>query len=125
FGAFLWTGFRDFADDLRTGFLAMGVLNGAAAPAGGRSGTAGHRPQLGAARENLKSYHAVGLIGSSCGSVRSSPANRARRQLFPNPVGETGKSGHADVPKWSKTSDLRRRRRQNALFSGISPRKQR
>jgi hypothetical protein len=83
FGAFLWTGFRDFADDLRTGFLAMGILNGAAAPARGRSGTAGHHPQLGAARENLKSYHAV-----ACWLVRwhlsARTVTQRRRHFFPN-----------------------------------------
>jgi hypothetical protein len=96
FGAFLWTGFRDFADDLRTGFLAMGILNGAVAAARGRSGTAGHHPQLGAARENLKSYHAVAVPGSSGCICRRVSVTQAGRHFFPNCVGGTGKTGRAD-----------------------------
>ena len=58
-GFFDFAACLDFADDLRTGFLAMGILR-AASPTRGGSGVAGRSPrQLGAALENLKSYHAV------------------------------------------------------------------
>ncbi|MBK6395329.1 MAG: hypothetical protein IPF73_12135 [Betaproteobacteria bacterium] len=94
FGAgFLRVGFfalaagLDFADDLRTGFLAMGILTVTASSPRGRTGTAGRRPcEVRAARENFKFYHVddPGDIGrpAAVGGLPPDGGNRAGNRRF-------------------------------------------
>jgi hypothetical protein len=65
-GFFALAAVLDFADDdLRTGFLAMGILTVTASSTRGRAGAAGRRPrELRATRENFKFYHFRRASGS-------------------------------------------------------------
>jgi hypothetical protein len=124
FGAFLWTGFRDFADDLRTGFLAMGILNGAAAagPGAFRAGGAPSTNGGGAGKPQILSCGCRRTPGPIDGARgMNAPTARHNFQKF---VGETVKRAIRSAAD-PQNASLSREDGQNGAFFGDTPRKQR